>query len=57
MTIYVIVPASELRVQTETEASKQRREEAAILRQQEFENYIKEKEREILQLQVRTTHK
>ncbi|KAM9477306.1 small ribosomal subunit protein mS26 [Clarias gariepinus] len=41
----------ELRVQTETEASKQRREEAAILRQQEFENYIKEKEREILQLQ------
>ncbi|KAF4090244.1 hypothetical protein AMELA_G00049580 [Ameiurus melas] len=41
----------ELRVQTETEAAEQRRKEAAILRQQELENYIKEKEREILQLQ------
>ncbi|XP_060781723.1 28S ribosomal protein S26, mitochondrial [Neoarius graeffei] len=41
----------ELRVQKETEAAEQRRKEAAILRQQELENYIKEKEREILQLQ------
>ncbi|MCJ8730681.1 hypothetical protein PDJAM_G00187340 [Pangasius djambal] len=41
----------ELRVQSETEAAEQRKKEAAILRQQELENYIKEKEREILQLQ------
>lgn len=57
MNVYIIVPASELRVQKETEASEQRRKEAAILRQQELENYIKEKEREILQLQVGTIHR
>lgn len=55
--VYVLVSASELRVQKETEAAEQRRKEAAILRQQELENYIKEKEREILQLQVGTIHR
>ncbi|KAI4891243.1 hypothetical protein NFI96_034648 [Prochilodus magdalenae] len=41
----------ELRVQKETEAAEQKKTEEAILRQQELEDYIKEKEREILQLQ------
>lgn len=41
----------ELRVQKEAEAAEQRRREATVLRQQELERYIKEKEREILQLQ------
>ncbi|GAA6110579.1 28S ribosomal protein S26, mitochondrial [Tachysurus ichikawai] len=41
----------ELRVQAETAAAEQRRKEATILRAQELENYIKEKEKEILQLQ------
>ncbi|KAI7805954.1 28S ribosomal protein S26, mitochondrial [Triplophysa rosa] len=41
----------EQRMQRETEAKEQRQREAAVLRQQELENYIKEKEREILQLQ------
>lgn len=42
----------EQRTQRETEAKEQRQREAAVLRQQELDNYIKEKEREILQLQV-----
>lgn len=41
----------ELRVQKEAEAAEQRRREEALLRQQEFERYIQEKEMEILQLQ------
>ncbi|XP_066535921.1 28S ribosomal protein S26, mitochondrial [Hoplias malabaricus] len=41
----------ELRVQKETEAAEQRKKEAAVLHQQELENYIKEKEKEIMQLQ------
>ncbi|XP_051508076.1 28S ribosomal protein S26, mitochondrial-like [Myxocyprinus asiaticus] len=41
----------EQRVQKEAEIMEQKRREAAILRQQELENYIKEKEKEILQLQ------
>ncbi|KAF7710561.1 28S ribosomal protein S26, mitochondrial [Silurus meridionalis] len=41
----------ELRVQKETEAAEQKSKEAAILHQQELENYIKEKEKEILRLQ------
>ncbi|XP_056617042.1 28S ribosomal protein S26, mitochondrial [Triplophysa dalaica] len=41
----------EQRTQKETEAKEQRQREAAVLRQQELDNYIKEKEREILQLQ------
>lgn len=52
-----IVPSSELRVQAETAAAEQRRKEAAILREQELEDYIKEKQKEILQLQVGTSHK
>lgn len=54
MNAYDIVYPSEMRVQAETEAAKQRWKESAILRQEELENYIKEKEREILQLQVGT---
>ncbi|XP_017576930.1 28S ribosomal protein S26, mitochondrial [Pygocentrus nattereri] len=41
----------ELRVQKETEAAEQKRREITMLRQQELEDYIKEKEKEILQLQ------
>ncbi|XP_076830340.1 small ribosomal subunit protein mS26 isoform X2 [Brachyhypopomus gauderio] len=41
----------ELRVQKEVEEAELKRKEAAILRQQELENHIKEREREILQLQ------
>ncbi|XP_055026263.2 small ribosomal subunit protein mS26 [Misgurnus anguillicaudatus] len=41
----------EQRVQKETEDKEMRWREKAVLRQQELENYIKEKEREILQLQ------
>lgn len=41
----------EQRMQKETEAKEQNQREADVLRQQELENYIKEKEREILQLQ------
>ncbi|KAA0717728.1 28S ribosomal protein S26, mitochondrial [Triplophysa tibetana] len=41
----------EQRMQRETEAKEQRQREAAVLRQQELDNYIKEKEKEILQLQ------
>lgn len=53
----VIAPTSELRVQTEAVADEQRRKEAAIVREQELEDYIKVKEKEILQLQVGTLHK
>ncbi|XDV50056.1 hypothetical protein PO909_019182, partial [Leuciscus waleckii] len=42
----------EQRVQKETEAAELKRREAVLLRQQELEDYIKEKERQILQLQV-----
>lgn len=52
-----IVPSSELRVQAETAAAEQRRKEAAILREQELEVYIKDKQKEILQLQVGISHK
>ncbi|XP_016329385.1 small ribosomal subunit protein mS26 isoform X2 [Sinocyclocheilus anshuiensis] len=41
----------EQRMQKEAEATELKKREAAILRQQELENYIKEKERQILQLQ------
>ncbi|XP_062851168.1 28S ribosomal protein S26, mitochondrial [Trichomycterus rosablanca] len=41
----------ELRVQKENEAAEQRRREAANLHQQELEKHIKQKEKEILQLQ------
>ncbi|XP_056327287.1 28S ribosomal protein S26, mitochondrial [Danio aesculapii] len=41
----------EQRVQKEAEAAEEKRKEAAMLHQQELENYIKEKERQILQLQ------
>ncbi|XP_051945467.1 28S ribosomal protein S26, mitochondrial [Xyrauchen texanus] len=41
----------EQRVQKEAEIMELKKREAAILRQQELENYIKEKEKEILQLQ------
>lgn len=57
MNMYVSASVSELRVQAETEAAEQRWKESVILRQQELENYIKEKEREILKLQVGTTYK
>lgn len=55
--ILYFVPNSELRVQQETEAAEQKNQEAAILHQQERENYIKEKEREIMRLQVRSVYK
>lgn len=42
----------EQRMQNETEAKEQKQREADVLRQKELENYIKEKEREILHLQV-----
>ncbi|XP_026879325.1 28S ribosomal protein S26, mitochondrial [Electrophorus electricus] len=41
----------ELRVQKEADAAEERRKEAVVLRQQELESHIAEKEREILQLQ------
>lgn len=39
-------------MQEEAEAAELKKREAAILRQEELENYIKEKERQILLLQV-----
>lgn len=42
----------EQRMLKEAEAAELKKREAAILRQQELEDYIKEKERQILQLQV-----
>lgn len=48
----IIWSSREQRVQKEAEEAEMKRREAVLLRQQELENYIKEKERQILQLQV-----
>ncbi len=48
----IIWSSREQRMQEEAEAAELKKREEAILRQEELENYIKEKERQILLLQV-----